>query len=74
MDDEGAVVFREIRPSPRRGEGGDFREIRPSPRPSPREGRGRKSCGYNRFVICPRCSFENPRGAIDCLKCGVVFA
>lgn len=23
---------------------------------------------------CPRCSFDNPRGAIDCGKCGVVFA
>ena len=23
---------------------------------------------------CPRCSFANPRGAIDCGKCGVVFA
>jgi hypothetical protein len=25
-------------------------------------------------MTCPRCSFVNPRGAIDCGKCGVVFA
>lgn len=25
-------------------------------------------------MVCPRCEFENPRGALECARCGVVFA
>jgi hypothetical protein len=25
-------------------------------------------------ILCPKCQFEQPDGAVDCPKCGIIFA
>lgn len=36
--------------------------------------RGGGPLGYSCAVRCPKCSFEQPDGAAECARCGVVFA